>query len=152
MTPPDTLDIVTSRHFPVPRAVLFEAFADPEQLARWWGPHGFSTVMHRFDFVANGTWHFTMTNSDGADFVNSSTFLEIEAPARIVLFHHEPVHAFRMTMTYAEEAGGTRLTWLMAFEPTEENKALARFLAAANEQNYDRLEQVLGLDQGSSRA
>ena len=143
MTHGETLDIVSSRHFPVPRARLYAAFADPDQLSRWWGPHGFTNTMHRFELVKDGTWHFTMTSSDGDDFVNTSTFLEVTPSERITFLHHEPVHVFTMTMTYDEEADGTRLTWRMQFEPTDANKALARFLAAANEQNFDRLEAVL---------
>ncbi|MNL72341.1 hypothetical protein D3C87_1976370 [compost metagenome] len=84
-----------------------------------------------------------MTASDGTDFDNHCTFEEVVAPERIAYIHHLPMHVFSMIMTFDEEAGGTRLTWRMLFEPTEENLQLEKFLAAANEQNFDRLENHL---------
>jgi len=84
-----------------------------------------------------------MTASDGTDFDNLCTFEEVVVPERISYIHHLPIHVFTMTMLFEEEDGGTRLTWRMLFEPTEENLQLERFLAAANEQNFDRLEDHL---------
>ncbi|MGL4490199.1 MAG: SRPBCC family protein [Rhizobiaceae bacterium] len=137
------MDITNSRVFNAPRETLFDAFADPENLAHWWGPDGFTNTIHTFDFRPGGTWHFTMHASNGADFVNTSTFTEISAPERIVFIHHLPVHVFTMTMTFAMEGADTRLTWHMHFEPSADNAALKDFIAAANEQNFDRLEAFL---------
>jgi hypothetical protein len=47
-----------------------------------------------------------------------------------------------MTMLFTEEASGTRLTWRMRFG-TDEGGEMRTFLAAANEENFDRLEAVL---------
>lgn len=32
--------LTVSRVFDAPRAMVFRAFTDPDQLAQWWGPHG----------------------------------------------------------------------------------------------------------------
>jgi hypothetical protein len=53
------------------------------------------------------------------------------------------MHVFTLEMTFEEAEAGTRLTWRMLFEPTDENRELQRFIHAANEQNFERLEQVL---------
>ena len=84
-----------------------------------------------------------MTSSNGTEFDNRWTFEDVSHGASIRAFHHEPVHAFSLDMTFAEENGGARLTWRMLFDRTEENLELERFLHAANEQNFDRLEAVL---------
>lgn len=139
----DKLEILNDRLFPVDAPTLFDAFADPDKLKDWWGPHDFTNRIDEFDFREGGSWRITMTASNGTDFDNHSTFQEIVPHSRIVFLHHEPMHVFTMEMTFSAEAGGTRLTWRMLFEPTEENRELQKFIRAANEQNFDRLEQVL---------
>lgn len=139
----DKLEILNERIFTAPRAAVFDAFADPAKLAIWWGPHGFTNRIDEFDFRVGGDWRVTMTSSDGTDFANRWTFHEIEPARRVVALHHEPMHVFTLEMTFAEDASGTRLTWRMLFEPTDENRELQKFIRAANEQNFDRLEQVL---------
>ncbi len=42
-----------------------------------------------------------------------------------------------------EDAGRTELTWRMLFEPHDEPPGLKSLVAAANEQNFDRLEEHL---------
>ncbi len=43
-------ELVTSREFQAPRELVFEAWANPEHLARWWGPKGFTNTFKSFDF------------------------------------------------------------------------------------------------------
>jgi uncharacterized protein YndB with AHSA1/START domain len=141
----EKLHIVTERVFGVPAETLFAAFADPLTLARWWGPHGFTNDITEFNFVAGGDWRVTMTNSDGTDFANRWTFQAIEPPRRILALHHEPMHVFTLEVTLTPETEGTHMTWHMQFEDTPVNREIERFIAVANEQNFDRLEAVLGL-------
>ncbi|MDH4439653.1 MAG: SRPBCC domain-containing protein [Rhizobium sp.] len=139
----DKLEILNERLFAVDAPTLFDAFADPDKLKHWWGPHGFTNRIDAFDFREGGSWRITMTASDGTDFDNHSTFQEIVPTSRVVFLHHLPMHIYTMEMSFAPEEEGTRLHWRMLFEPTEENRQLEKFIRAANEQNFDRLEQVL---------
>ena len=136
-------EIHSTRVFNVPRERLFEAFRDPSQLARWWGPEGFTNTIDEFDLQPGGKWRFTMHGPDGADYPNTNVFSEVDPPSRIAFVHDAPVHRFRMTMDFSEEGPGARLTWRMAFEDPDEAAKLRGFIAAANEQNFDRLEAVL---------
>lgn len=139
----EPLQILTDRLFPVNPNVLFDAFADPEKLRHWWGPDGFSNTIHEFDFRPGGSWHYTMHASDGTDFVNHSTFQRISPGREITFIHHLPMHVFTMEMTFSPVDAGCQLTWRMLFEDSEENRALEVFIAAANQQNYDRLHDFL---------
>lgn len=139
----EKMEILNDRLFGIDPATLFDAFADPEKLKHWWGPHGFTNTIDEFDFRPGGTWRITMTASNGTDFPNQSTFQEIVPQERIVFLHHEPMHVYTMEMTFVPGSGGTRLHWRMLFEPTEENRQLQKFITAANEQNFDRLESLL---------
>jgi uncharacterized protein YndB with AHSA1/START domain len=138
-----TLIIVSERVFEADRGTLFKAFAEPDILEQWWGPHDFTNRIERFEFHNGGTWMIVMTSSSGTDFANHWTFEEIRPDDRIVAFHHGPMHAFGLDISYSETEGGTQVTWRMSFEDTPENRDIEKFLAAANEQNFDRLEAVL---------
>lgn len=140
----EKLHIINERFFDASPEAIFAAFADPTRLARWWGPHGFTNSIAHFDFQPGGDWLITMTSSDGTDFANRWTFQSIEAPTRILALHHEPMHVFTLEVTLEQEEAGTRLVWRMQFDDTPENRDIERFIAAANEQNFDRLQAELG--------
>lgn len=140
----EKLHIVSERQFDASAETLFAAFADPERLARWWGPHDFTNRITQFDFVPGGDWLITMTSSDGTDFPNHWTFQAIEAPTRILALHHEPMHVFTLEMRFEAREDGTLLVWNMQFDDTPENRDIERFIAAANQQNFDRLQEELG--------
>lgn len=139
----DIIEIRNGRSYPVSRKKLYAAFADPGQLAKWWGPHGFTNTISVFDLRPGGMWFVTMTASNGTDFENRWTFEEVIEGEMIRARHHEPVHVFTLEMRFSDEPGGSRLEWLMIFDRTEENEAIEKFLHAANEQNLERLETLL---------
>lgn len=136
--------IISSRIFDHPRDVVFGAFTDPEKLAQWWGPKGFTNTFNEFDFRPGGFWRFTMHGPDGANYINESQFEEIIEPELIVFIHLRTMHWFKMTMTF-EEVGEnkTQLTWCQEFETVEECDKVRIFAAPANEQNFDRLAAAL---------
>lgn len=135
-------EVVSTRLFATSRERLFEAFSDPKQLAKWWGPNGFTNTMEEFDLRPGGAWRLTMRAPNGTEYHNESEFVEVVRPRLIVFDHLRPVHRFLMTMTYDTEGSGTRLTWRMRSE-TDEGENMRGFLAAANEENFDRLEAHL---------
>lgn len=116
-------EIVVTRVFNAPRELVFQAWTDTEQISRWWGPRGFSTTTYHSDVRPGGVWRFCMHGPDGRDYQNLVTFLEVVPPERLVYKHGgaadvEPVN-FEVTVTFEEEAGGTRVTMRMVF-PTAE--------------------------------
>lgn len=149
----DPLDpeIVSSRVLAAPRERVFRAFTDPDVLARWWGPQGFTSTFEEFRPEAGGRWRFVMRGPDGTAYPMEKRFLEVAPGERIVLEHPEPeTHRFRMEMTFADEAPGTRLTWRMRFAHPEEAARVREAVLAANEENFDRLAaQLAGSDPSS---
>ncbi len=135
-------EIVSSRVFDAPRERVFNAFSDPDQLAQWWGPKGFTNTFHEFDMRPGGIWRFVMHGPNGVDYPNKSVFVEVVKPERIV-FDHVVAPLFRMTMTFDAQAGKTLLTWRMCFASNAECDKLRQFVSEANEQNFDRLEAQL---------
>ncbi len=136
-------EIINTRVFDAPRKRVFRAWTDPEHLARWWGPKGFTNAFQEFDLRPGGTWRFVMRGPNGAEYQNKSVFVEIVKPERIV-FRHESPPECQVTATFAEPASGkTRVTFQMLFETAAACEKVKGFAPEANEQNFDRLEAEL---------
>jgi len=127
-----------SRHFAHSPQAIFAAIQDPERLARWWGPKGFSNHFEVFEFRRGGRWLFDMVGPDGTRYANASVFFHIEENHQVVIDHTCAPH-FRLTITLTPEAGGTRVQWLQVFEDAAFAQAMKHILEPANEQNLDRL-------------
>jgi len=132
-------EIVSTRVYDAPRELVFRAFSDPSLLALWWGPKDFTNTFHEFDLRPGGAWRFVMHGPDGTDYQIANDFIEVVSSERIVFQHLDPMHMFQMAMTFAEEAGKTRLTWRMLFESAAALEKVREFIPETNEQNLDRL-------------
>lgn len=132
-------ELMTSRVLNASREQVFNAISDPNQLAQWWGPNGFTNTFEEFDFRTGGAWRFVMHGPDGKDYKNKHTFAEIVKPERVVLQHLSSPQ-FQLTITLDEMAEGkTKITWRMRFETAEECARIKVYAIDGNEQNLDRL-------------
>ena len=66
-----------------PRERIFKALTDPGELAKWWGPSGFTTPEIEVDLRVGGGFRFGMQPPDGALFHLAGEYLEIEPPSRL---------------------------------------------------------------------
>lgn len=127
----DPRSIVGTRVFNAPRDLVFATFSDPEHLAKWWGPIGFTTTTQGFDFRPGGIWRFVMHGPDGRDYQNRVTYDEIVPPERIT-YHHgggDDVEPVQFTTTVTFEAIGnsqTRIIWHGRFPTAEERARVIR--------------------------
>ncbi|HXW49970.1 MAG TPA: SRPBCC family protein [Xanthobacteraceae bacterium] len=128
----DPRSIIGTREFDAPRELVFCAWTDPKHLAQWWGPNGFTTTTHSFDFRPGGAWRFVMHGPDGRDYQNRITFEEIVPPERIVYRHGggndvEPVQ-FRQTVIFEDLGNRTRITWRGDFpSAAERNRVIKNY-------------------------
>ena len=127
-----------ARNLPAPPEAVFSAIQDPQRLARWWGPAGFTNTFHAFEFRPGGAWRFTMHGPDGTDYPNESEFLEVVPNQRIRLRHLNLPH-FELTLELHPTPAGTRVAWEGVFENQAFAENMRGFLESANEQNLDRL-------------
>jgi uncharacterized protein YndB with AHSA1/START domain len=139
----DPNEIVTSRVFSQPRARLFAAFSEPAQLARWWGPHGFSNTIETFDLRPGGAFRLTMHGPDGTHHPNVWHFSEVAAPERVVCEHVDPLHQFTLTLQFLELGSEALLVWRMRFAERAEAERVRALVEQANEQSLDRLAALL---------
>ena len=85
------------------REQVVHAFREPEHFVQWWGPTGFRSTIHSFDFRQGGRLHLTLHGPDGADYENEYVVEEFVEPERIVISHPDPAHYFQLFITLAEE-------------------------------------------------
>ena len=112
-------EIAATRVFDAPRELVWKVWTDPEHVAKWWGPDGFTTTTHSMEVKPGGVWRFVMHGPDGRDYQNKITYLEVVKPERLVYKHGgdkevEPVN-FHVTVTFREQDGKTRLDMRMIF-------------------------------------
>lgn len=151
-TADDARSIVTTRTFDAPRELVFAAWSDPDRIAQWWGPNGFTTTTSEFDMRPGGVWRFVMHGPDGTDYQNRIVFEEVVRPERLVYSHCgdggagdvEPVE-FRNTVTFEDLGGRTRLTMRAVLPSAEERDRVAREHGAVEgaEQTLARLAEHL---------
>ena len=117
---------------------VFAAMSDAARVARWWGPAGFTNTIQVFEFEPDGRWLLTMHGPDGQDYPNESRFTRV-VPDRVFEIEHLNGHHFFLTIELHPHADGTEVSWQQTFDTVEHYQRLAEFVAAANEQNLDRL-------------
>jgi len=128
----------TSRVLSATVTAVFDAIRDPQRLARWWGPDGFTNEFDVFEFAPGGRWQFTMVGPDGKRYRNESAFADIVPGARVRIDHISPPR-FVLTIALTPAGSGTHLSWEQAFEDPAVAASVRRIVEPANEQNLDRL-------------
>ena len=107
--------VVITRIFDAPRALVFKAWTDPEHLAKWFGPKGFTATILENDARTGGAYHFRMRNPN-FDQDWRGTYREVLAPERLVFTwprtaRHPEVTNTIVTVTFDDLGGDkTRLT------------------------------------------
>ncbi|MCP3140220.1 SRPBCC domain-containing protein [Pyxidicoccus xibeiensis] len=139
--PPDAA-VSTERLLSASPREVFAAFEQPERLARWWGPSGFTNTFEQFEFKPGGRWVFVMHGPNGANYANESVFRELQPDTRLVI-EHVVKPWYRLTVTLTARGDKTHLAWVQEFESPEVAAKMRRITDTANEQNLDRLQSLL---------
>jgi uncharacterized protein YndB with AHSA1/START domain len=114
-------EIVIVRVIDAPRESVFDAWADPEQLAAWFGPKGLRIETYEIDVRVGGVWRFDMVGSN-VRYDNRMTFLRIDRPRLIEVDHgsdkDDDPGKFRMLVTFDEQTDGKTVLTLRQMHPT----------------------------------
>ena len=116
-------ELVLTRVFAAPRALVFRAWTEPEHFARWWGPRGSTLPFCRLDARPGGTLHFCHRFDGGMEDVwVRGVYGEVAEPERIAFtcWFSDPdgnrverpgfPAEMSIALTFAEHPEGTRLT------------------------------------------
>jgi uncharacterized protein YndB with AHSA1/START domain len=79
----DRLVLEMTHLLPAPPPAVFAAFTDPDELRKWWGPEGFSTLGLDFDPRVGNRYRIEMQPPEGGAFYLTGEFLAVEPPSRL---------------------------------------------------------------------
>ena len=145
-------DLVFERVFDAPRERVWKAFTDPDQIPRWWGPHGTSTRVLEMDLRPGGTWRFVSSAPDREDVIFYGEYLEVDPPngyRSTFMFDVEGVGPQGGPETYIlEDLGGrTKVTSIGHMGSAEViEAALATGMVKGAIETWDRLAALLASD------
>ncbi len=150
-------EMTATRVFDAPRELVWKAWTDPQHIAQWWGPNGFTTTSDIMDVRPDGIWRFVMHGPDGRDYKNKIVYIEVAKPERLVYKHAgdeetEPVN-FHVTVTFAEKGGKTELNMRAVFPTAEELARVVKEYKADEglTQTLNRLGDYLAKQKGDNR-
>lgn len=140
-------ELVLTRIFDAPRALVFQAWTDPTRLAQWMGPRGFTATDLAHDLRPGGAWRTCLRPDGGGEVLwQSGVYREVAAPERLVFTFAwdgpdgRPGHETLVTVTLADHAGKTKMTFHQAaFESAERRDSHEGGWNSA----FDRLEEHL---------
>ncbi|MDB5258676.1 MAG: hypothetical protein JWM14_3371 [Chitinophagaceae bacterium] len=132
-----------SRTFKAPIELVWEVWTNPEHIANWWGPNGFTNTIDKMDVKEGGEWTFTMHGPDGTNFPNRSVYKEI-IPFKKIVFEHFNPHFFT-TVLFESKGAETLIDWSMLFDTVEMHDTIVKAHKADEglKQNFEKLEKYL---------
>jgi uncharacterized protein YndB with AHSA1/START domain len=142
---PGDLTLEMTRSLPALPSVVFAAFSDPGELAKWWGPEGFTVGSLDFDPRVGRTYRIEMQPPEGDPFYLTGEFREVDPPARFAFtFVYEdpdPDDVETLVELSFDDLGqSTELVFTQGRFKTEARRQLHR---SGWTDSFDRLEQLI---------
>ena len=130
---PDSLTLTLVADFNAPIERVWELWADPRQLERWWGPPSHPATVEQHDLTPGGGVTYFMTGPDGDRSRGWWRITRVDPPSALEFtdgfadqdgapLEDMPSTTVRMRLT--EHDGGTRMELHSAFEAREQMQQL----------------------------
>jgi uncharacterized protein YndB with AHSA1/START domain len=107
-----------TRTFNAPREIIWRAWTDPDEAARWWHPREVASPREfvRINASVGGTYEYKMIAPDGSEYPTAGQYLEVVEPERLVFTWASPGDRIEdspvITVQLAElEGGRTEMTF-----------------------------------------
>jgi uncharacterized protein YndB with AHSA1/START domain len=139
------VELRLQRTLPARREVAWRALTDPDELAKWWGPKGFTAPSVEFDLRVGGRFRIAMQPPDGELFYLSGEFKEVDPPARLgYTFVWDPPdpddRETLVTLSLQDRGEETEVVLVQGEFATKERQALHE---GGWTESFERLERVL---------
>ena len=140
-------EITITRVFDAPRELVWKAWTEPERLAAWWGPHGWTNPLSQITMDVRPGGRFrvvSISDENGTEMPSQGVYQEVVEPERLIL--EEPAeqswHEGAVTVVTLTELGDGRTEVVLhaTINTTEEMRAQAEH---GMEGSLDRLAEHL---------
>ena len=127
-TDADNLTMTVVADFAAPVGRVWDAYSDPRQLERFWGPPGWPATFTAWDHTVGGRAVYSMNGPRGEKSSGSWEFLSIDAPNGFEVLDSfvdddgkalDGFPAQRMSFTFEPTAEGTRMTTISHFDSVD---------------------------------
>ena len=124
--------------------LVWEVWTNPEHIAQWWGPDGFTNTITKMELTSGGEWDLVMHGPDGKDYENKSIFREI-IPFKKIVYEHVSYPHIIATIHFEKQEGQTLVTWHMLFDSREKFIGVVKTYKADEglKQNVEKLSVYL---------
>ncbi|TAL69873.1 MAG: ATPase [Bacteroidetes bacterium] len=140
-------EFFATRILNAPREIVWKVWTEPEHIAKWWGPSGFTNTVEIMDVKPGGKWKFNMHGPDGVDYPNIINYIEVKKPELLVYNHGDEENPafFHVTVRFEDLENKTKLVWNSVFNSAEQLKKVIDEHNALEglKQNIDKLEKYL---------
>jgi uncharacterized protein YndB with AHSA1/START domain len=149
ITTPSDSEILMTREFDAPRALVWEMFTNPEHLKQWWGGGMHENVSVEMDVRVGGTYRFVGKMPDGTLVPFKGEYREIDPPSRVVFTEIFDVdmardHPSVITTTFTEANGKTTMNVLCRYDRKETRDiVLSSGMEHGAAASYDAIERML---------
>ena len=151
VTFPNDLEIVITREFDAPIALVFDVLTKPEHVSKWGATPPDKMIECSIDLRVGGTYHYAFVTEDGTVCSFSGTYLEVEPPIRTVetwLFNGWPDSEAVETWQLDAADGVTTVTMRLAFRDKAGRDHMTRAMAEPGAENgtgasLDMMEDIL---------
>jgi uncharacterized protein YndB with AHSA1/START domain len=156
-TMPTVKAIVMTRIINASRQAVWDAWTNPEQYKKWWGPTGYTCPVATLDVNIGGRYHSAMQSPEGQLFWSAGTYIELVVFERIVCtdsfsdtegnilnaselgFPGVWPTELLVTITFQDDSGKTKMTVRHEGLPEE----MQQQCAVGWNESFDKLENVL---------
>jgi uncharacterized protein YndB with AHSA1/START domain len=130
----DSLSLTLIADFAAPVERVWELWADPRRLERWWGPPAYPATVEHHDLTPGGGVTYFMTGPGGERIRGWWRVTAVESPTALDFQdgfadqHGTPIESPVTTvkMRLSEHDGGTRMVLSFTFESREHMEQLER--------------------------
>jgi uncharacterized protein YndB with AHSA1/START domain len=134
-----------TRVLPAARVEVWRAVAEPDELAKWWGPKGFTVPSLDFEPHAGGSFRIAMLPREGERFHLYGEFRDVARPSRLsYTFVWDPPdpddRETLVILSLRERAGGTEVELTQGEFASEERLALHD---GGWTESFEKLDQLL---------
>jgi uncharacterized protein YndB with AHSA1/START domain len=158
VTTPNDLEIVMTRAFNAPRALVWEAMSKPEFIKRWlFGPPGWSMEVCDDDLRVGGEFHWSWRGPENVEMSMRGVYREVVPPEKIVRtetfeFGCNAQAGEQLASVVLADHGATTMLTLTVSYPSKEARdgALASGMERGVSAGYDRLEEILAESQAQA--